>query len=511
VNVGLLSRIEREQLTGGIRNLPNIRYDDTRKALVPVELQLNITHSTNPLTDISAILEVVDGPSAQREDGRWPIIDLIQTAVGMATGSILALELQRLLDVAVDRAKLLQLLKPPRKPGLWDEELLSTAQEWYRRSLHGIHGAVTDPGTRDLVTMLQELEHEWHRQPDGSLPLLTFAEGLVNSTLDEAALPEAQAVLKRIARRSGVFPPPPPPPAPDKTSSPREPGLALLVEINRSGGKPAKYDVRIYERRPEANDAPDRVSVGGPKASAVDRIRLLHIAPGLPSRARVRKEVTEALSTIVQDFPAGTPEPIIEFFLPFNLLGLDVDQWRIRRSKKGFETKLGIEYPVVIRMLERNSIEAALRDEAIRRWCSMRTTSPESSRLNVYWLERFENREKLVAALKLAQDAACLGLTFSCAGTPSDLWVAALMAGIPAAVWVREPLDLMPPPMRDRLDKILMGGDPPQDPHDLPWRVRTARQAAEAAAPQIDPGTCLSLLWDDPGRAIPQEPDLTPL
>jgi len=512
--MGLLHSTERQKLQQLLLQLPSIASPATRAFLltdIPGWLQNLIPAPDVPFQVVSSIISTLEGPGTQLEDGTWTILWVIEKAINWVRGAMVARELQSLLNVAVDRAQLLQLLKLSRKPGVRDEELLSTAQEWYRNSLHGIHSARKDPGTRDPVTMLQDLENEWQQQPDGSFPLLTFAEGLVHATLDEAVLPEAQTVLERIARRYGVDRRRAAPPAPDRTSSPREPGLALLVEINRSGGKPVKYDVSIYDWRPEPNDAPDGVSVGGLQASALGRIRLLDSALGLPSRDHVRKKVTEALSEIVQNFPAGTPEPIIEFFLPFDLLCLDVDQWRICRSKQGFETKLGIEYPVVVRMLERNSIEASLRDEAIRRWCSMRTTLPASSRLNVYWLEQFENGEKLVAALKLEEGAACLVLTFPCTGAPVDLWVAALMTGIPAVLWVRKPLNLMPPPLRDRLAEILTGGGPGQGPHDLPWRVRAARQAAEVAAPQIDPGTCLSLLWDDPGRAIPQEPDLMPL
>src|SRR5262249_6611251 len=148
-----------------------------------------------------------------------------------------------------------------------------------------------------------------------------------------------------------------------------------------------------------------------------------------------------------------------------------------------------------------------LLEEARRRWHSFYRATSALPTLRVFWLDRFEKPKTLFNALRAQENVACLALTFPCDGASLDLWTEALMAGIPVAVWVRGVIDQVPEDLRQWLEAILQGGDPPQAPEELPRRVRAARREAENAAAR-HPGTGLSLLWDDPGRSLPQGPDL---
>lgn len=108
--MGLLTREERRRLTQALLAMPNILNPAMRHLLL-TDLSPALLHVINfsgvPLLDISAIIDTTDGPAAQRSDGSWPIITVVENAFNIDTGGQHARDLQRLLDTLHARASAL--------------------------------------------------------------------------------------------------------------------------------------------------------------------------------------------------------------------------------------------------------------------------------------------------------------------------------------------------------------------------------------------------------------------
>jgi hypothetical protein len=99
--MGLLERDERRNLIEMLLKLPISHDAQARRSLVrslPATIRDNIPYSSSPRTDIEAMIDFADADSAQRADGAWPVVLVIEDAIGLVAGSMLASRLQQLLD-----------------------------------------------------------------------------------------------------------------------------------------------------------------------------------------------------------------------------------------------------------------------------------------------------------------------------------------------------------------------------------------------------------------------------
>ncbi len=109
--MGLLTREERRRLVDLLLKLPNIKLNPAVRILLignlPPELLQNISYSDLPSVHIDAIINTTDGPGAQRADGSWPIIWVIENAFAIDSESYYARDFQKLLDTLNVRASAL--------------------------------------------------------------------------------------------------------------------------------------------------------------------------------------------------------------------------------------------------------------------------------------------------------------------------------------------------------------------------------------------------------------------
>jgi hypothetical protein len=188
-------------------------------------------------------------------------------------------------------------------------------------------------------------------------------------------------------------------------------------------------------------------------------------------------------------------EPVtVEFVLPWNLLNAPVDAWR-KEIDSDWPTPLGMDYPIVVRSLDR------LRSRQWhRQWhARWRRVLPDAEAVP-FWSRPVgtEYPVRLEAELKADEVTAALVLSEPpVPGSIGQLEVrAALRAGVPIVIWHRTDCGA---PFREAVAALFRG----EGLARLPTRARELRQQAWRQEPQhreTHLGRHLTLLWDDPDR-----------
>lgn len=199
---------------------------------------------------------------------------------------------------------------------------------------------------------------------------------------------------------------------------------------------------------------------------------------------------------------------LVEFAVPPELLCTAFDQWFIPNRPGGLpeeDYQLGEHFPVVVRDIERMAPGTDRRIWKYR-WQLLCNCDSNGSSLEAFrWVfpEDNETFRRLRASLWHADShgKACLGLLAGPAASSrrADLLKAGAEAGIPAAIWLREPGSGGATPEGDRqyLKQVIES----TELRSLPTTVLNLRLRAVAdGEPEGHPGTRLGLLWADPGR-----------
>ena len=200
-------------------------------------------------------------------------------------------------------------------------------------------------------------------------------------------------------------------------------------------------------------------------------------------------------------YAAGDPRFVtaaskrIEFLLPDDLFGLDVDLWPLEPSKTG-SLPIGLLYPVVVRSRWRaRDPSAAKHAEDWRRWWRrLERTGCKT----MHWTGSAlaSQPDSLFAVLK-REEHCSVAFGFPSRGKPAmNLFGRALMAGAPVVVWSRRELSAHLNAEQD-LRKWVAGRL-----KGLPDRLLKRRLAAREAD-KDDIGFHISLLCDEPGRTRP--------
>ncbi|WTA10610.1 hypothetical protein OHB08_42430 [Streptomyces phaeochromogenes] len=254
----------------------------------------------------------------------------------------------------------------------------------------------------------------------------------------------------------------------------------LVVQLSKDGMSPDRYllshwrQIRPGPWRPERGE--DQIVALGDIEATVER---------LVNRAE-------------QDWARRPGRPVLEFVLPIHLLNHPVE-WLQLASHSSAATALCLNYPVVLRSLERMRAR-----EFHRRWrnrwqqltddpailCLWDTTG-QRTHDPVRWNSRLTADERLVSV-------ALNTPPLPGPGGSQAMLEAALRAGVPLAVWDRRPA--APGESRKRVKKLLKG-----KAVELPDRVAKLRsEAATAASTQRDShaGRHLAVLFDDPNRIV---------
>jgi hypothetical protein len=196
-------------------------------------------------------------------------------------------------------------------------------------------------------------------------------------------------------------------------------------------------------------------------------------------------------------------ELILEFFVPLNLICAEIDQWENKMARtKG--AKYGMDYPVVIRSLER------VRDRVgwskwRQKWRQFQYLAQLHHMEHVYWISSRDQYEPLVLRNQVLdpEDVICLALAYAPAPhlDKERIFDPLLDAGLPVAFWPRPCAYVADQPqiIQTLLQQMFVG----QPLAMLPKQVQKARLAAVGDNAQAL-ANYLTLLWDDPERIPPK-------
>ena len=188
----------------------------------------------------------------------------------------------------------------------------------------------------------------------------------------------------------------------------------------------------------------------------------------------------------------------IEFFLPSDLMCLEVDRWKIS-DPIDEDICLGIQYPIRLRSLERLKLQYL--DRYLSQWCDcwdrLNSIVEEiMSRDSFEELKKIDNFNWKLLKNKLTQKN---GLKVTVAHPKSirkDLFRAILQAAIPIAIWIRN--DISQIDQVTEIDQVLTF----KPLRYLGESIKKIRADADAQT-EDHLGFHLALLWENPHRLTP--------
>jgi hypothetical protein len=216
----------------------------------------------------------------------------------------------------------------------------------------------------------------------------------------------------------------------------------------------------------------------------------------------LRQEVRE-LCEEVEGLCEERHELWIEFLLPRDLLGLDVDWWTIGGDLIG-EMPLGTKHRAIIRPLDRHQLRKAnIKQAWLRRWSELESRKAHFCQVAGSLHPPPVGPAVFVKApggnplLSLLQNAPAV--VFAVAECPleqeTDLLAPLLQAGIPATLWLRSGSEGVAD-LVERIKSLPLG--------ELPHWVFALRNEAEGLRDPGHVGRRVLLLWDDPHRLSPE-------
>lgn len=321
-------------------------------------------------------------------------------------------------------------------------------------------------GVRDVLMHLEEVA----ALADGTPPLLLFVHRLAGRSRQPVA-DELRAWAARFAERLQLDPERP----------------ALRAGRTWSGEESAYL---VVECRPDSTD---------PRCYFTSAWLQFGLEPGVAllreDRPRLFDELPELLETLLVKDPRVVnrhiAEMTIEFVLPRNLLGIPLDQ--VQYAYAGLSRRLGLDYPVVVRSLERMRSQQ-LHHSWRQKWTWFQE-HPESG--IVTWVGRpGEFGPERLYAILAENSKVCLVLAFPPRedGTePIDEVGVGIQAGTPIVLWCREGTD--PERFSTDIRELLAS-----DLMSLPQKIRNLRIRAARSIGNEHPGNHLTLVFEDADR-----------
>ena len=212
----------------------------------------------------------------------------------------------------------------------------------------------------------------------------------------------------------------------------------------------------------------------------------------------IPKQLNKFLKTGLRHLRGKQSQLIIEVFLPSDLIGTEVDRWKISDPIIE-EITLGIKYPIRLRSLERLDIGylEVYHSDWRNSWEKVKTVlHNEPNQESFEHLQEMETFNWKLLKINLKKK---IGLKVTCAppkAKSKDLFNAILTATTPIAIWTRYDI-----PNFDQvaaIDEILSF-------KPLCHLCESVRQTREKADAQTEEhlGFHLALLWEDPHRLTP--------
>lgn len=210
----------------------------------------------------------------------------------------------------------------------------------------------------------------------------------------------------------------------------------------------------------------------------------------------IEREVEKLVATMETQWSDRPADVTIEFVLPWDLLNRGVEWWH-KESSSNRPTPLAMDYPVVVRSLERlrtSRWHRAWHD----RWRRL-VDEPTHSRL--HWSNPSGGDYFTRLESELKADTGLVSLVLSAPPESTSIGrqevETALRAGLPVIVWHR--LDCSSAEFRETVIKLVAD----RGWQDLPARVRKLRLDALRLEPNLREnhvGRHLTIMWDDPER-----------
>jgi hypothetical protein len=327
----------------------------------------------------------------------------------------------------------------------------------------------------DVVALLEEIP----AGPDGVPPLLTFVGDLAEYA-DRPTGPAFRDWVSRQAAAQGLngVPVPWPGTRPEVRGAPPEPSETyLVIACTPDALEPDRYLVTAWL---QVGREPGSTLHSGDEALPLGRI------PELLER------LLTAESSVVG---RPTPDLTVEFVLPRALRGHPVEDTRITIA--GFEHRIGIKYPVVVRSLDRMRL-AAVHHDWRHKWEVLRGDALAAPVCLVTRRGEFQQEELFS---KLSEAPAVLALAFPpwAAGDEADEHWVGLLSGTPVIAWCRDGRD---PARFAREVKDLLAADLMRLPRRTMELRRQALSGEGAGAGHL--GLHLTLVFDDADR-IPEQ------
>jgi hypothetical protein len=334
--------------------------------------------------------------------------------------------------------------------------------------------AVDPADPEELVRQLES----WIGGADSAAPLLVFVDYLAHQ-LDAIRNAEQHRWIDKVGARRNV-------PASrlrhlcasTEARLDESQTLYFVVQLQPDGVDPDRYLTSAWLQRPR--------SIEEPLYRNDEPLHLEEIIDLLP-------ELLSTAHTLVNT--GGGIEMTVEFILPRSLIDLAVDQWQV---DKVFPHALSTKYSVMIRSMDRLR-RADLHGEWQKKWRRLKVDGHQPQPGSVMWLSRRGSPAPETLHKTLLQDESTVALAMSfppepSAGLKTDEITAALYAGIPIIIWIRD--DRLGPRFENVLREMLDG----HGLRELPALLLRLRREPDE---ETSLGSNITLIWDDHDR-IPE-------
>ncbi|GAA2397645.1 hypothetical protein GCM10010191_00380 [Actinomadura vinacea] len=272
-------------------------------------------------------------------------------------------------------------------------------------------------GVRDIIEQLEEMP----LRTDGVAPLLVFVNHLAGYARGATATAFGEWTI-RFAERSGL-------------SAERLRRLPRILEPAAPSLDPESDAYLVIECRPDGAD-PDRFEVTAWLQPAGRPAVMLHCDEEPLPPARLPALVEALLARDGRVVARENPELTIEFVLPRELLDQPFDQFKITIA--GVRRRLGVEYPVVLRSMDRLRGGAPWHSWRAK-WRRLRADPAGATVHRIAEPGGYD--DELLFTLLSEPSSVGLAMAFppgrGGTGRVDELWVG-LQAGMPVAVWCRD-------------------------------------------------------------------------
>ncbi len=347
----------------------------------------------------------------------------------------------------------------------------------------------------DNREILKNLNEEIPRREGKIPPLFDFISRLTASEqIPQIVLEKLRSWISEASQKYGINL------TPLNFSSPSPARPYLLIRLKPSKNQTEQFFVKAWFI------LDDRADAGYSRFKPLDSEEY-HEGPY--TLDQIPKLLDYFLCQTLEKLAATEFKPVIEFFLPQDCLGAEVDVWEVL-DVVNQPIRVGTEYQVVVRSYER--LLPRYRKQAMnswrQKWSKAKQLKPPLPQELFELLSKADgyNWSSLRASLvdKVGLKLTCppispLSSTPGVRGSQPNLITALLSTAIPIAIWPR--CIVSESTLADTIESLLNEGPL----FELPEFVRKKRLEAVQKQIQDHLGQHLVLLWEDPDRLPPDE------